>query len=71
MSHGWTYYRSTGIRGPYHIVISEHENFSKVYEEYATEFDVTLNGKKVFFRELRMSIIYFKYLCMWAVSRYV
>ena len=30
---------------------------SKVCEEYATEFDVTFNGKKV--------------SCMWTVSRYV
>ena len=48
MSHGWTFHRSTVIRGRYHFAISEY-----VWgEEYATEFDVTFNGKKklLFFR---------------------
>ena len=50
MSHGWVVHWSTGIRGRYHIAISEYvwfENVCKVCEEYATEFDVTFNGEKV------------------------
>ena len=34
MSHGWAFRWSTGIRGRYHIAISELRNLSKVCEEY-------------------------------------
>ena len=50
MSHGWTCHRSTGIRGRYHIAspsLSGMKTLNKVCEEYATEFDVTLNGEQV------------------------
>ena len=46
---------------------------SKVCEKYATEFDVTFNGKKVSccFQGNRMCIFLFKYLYMWTSSKYV
>ena len=48
MSHGRTFHQSTVIRGRYHIAISEYVWVeSKVCEEYATEFEVTFNGKQI------------------------